>query len=526
MISKSNFYDPLYDYVTFEEAEAGESDGLSIFRAGFGNRGDVISSKRKTKQILPFLNTVELNRLNFLRQSGLAFLVYPSATHTRFAHSIGSCYLGFMACAQITMQVEKTTKGRTGSKAREIESVRLSDWLERRGWREEFLLALLLHDVGHFPFSHTLESNFDFWASFPDPISHEDITCELIQGNSNSELFRRYQQHLHQRLQDNRPNQTKYRLVSELVAHRKHRGVDANVLCFFVSGEQKYLKNVSGAARLDLELVHHLVSGLLDLDRIDHYRRDSYYTGLKFGSNLNFAGLLGGMTFHYYVDDLQRDNQFELRLSPDAIGHALTLLHSKERLVHDCFDHPVNIAYDAMLHQAINLYLGINFLEVRPMDHEQVEKAYELFFLTDDALLSKLTNESDERVREIIIRICNRRPYTYLGKGKLKPKKHSLNNLRREVLDETQCDQDDIVIRAAKHYGSRKVPTEEWMHLHYLFDEKGVNLAEDRDYEEQIRYFERVQDQDRSVVWFFTPDPSKAEKLRTAIQGKVERYAQ
>jgi HD superfamily phosphohydrolase len=517
MTSRSAFYDPLYDYVTFEEAEAGEADALAVFRAGFG--GNVIRSGKKSKQILPFLKSLELNRLNFLRQSGLAFLVYPSATHTRFAHSIGSCYLGFMACDRITVQIESDSGGSNGQTGTSIESMRLSKWLEERGWREEFLLALLLHDIGHFPFSHTLESNFDFWASFPVPVSHEEITCELITGDPKSDVFLQYKKHLQKRL---KREGLDCPLVSELVAQRRRKGIDSNVLCFLISGQTKYLERIDEDCRFDVNLAHQLVSGLLDLDRIDHYRRDSYYTGLKFGSNLNFAGLLGGMTLHYYSDSENKEPQFELRLSSDAIGHALTLLHSKERLVHDCFDHPANIAYDAMLHLAINAYLGIR--EGHKLDEAQVEKAYDLFFLTDDELLTQLMEAGDETVRGTVLRIRNRMPAIFVGKCKVKATKNSLRKLRKIVVDEAKCSMGDLLLRPVKHYGSRSIPTIEWMHLHYLFDEHGNNLADDRDYEEQIKYFQRVQDQARDWVWFFTPDQSKAQKIREAIQSKVMNY--
>lgn len=513
MINRSAFYDPLYDYVTFEEAEAGEGDALSIFKPGFG--GDVIRSGKKSKQILPFLKTLELNRLNFLRQSGLAFLVYPSATHTRFAHSVGSCYLGFMACDRINVQIE-TDPESDGHSRRLVESMRLAKWLEERGWREEFLLALLLHDLGHFPFSHTLESNLDFWASFPVPVSHEDITCELITGDPKSELFARYKQHLEKRF---RRGGLECPLVSELIAQRRRKGIDPNVLCFLISGNNKYLEKIDNDLKFDVGLAHQLVSGLLDLDRIDHYRRDSYYTGLKFGSNLNFAGLLGGMTLHYYADAENKEPEFELRLSSDAIGHALTLLHSKERLVHDCFDHPSNVAYDAMLHVAINTYIGIK--EGQKLDEQQIDKAYELFFLTDDELLTELTQNGDEIVREIIFRIRNRMPVAFLGKCKVKATKNSLKKLRKDLAINANCSIEDIMLRPAKHYGSRSIPTIEWMHLHYLFDERGNNLAEERDYEEQIKYFQRVQEQGKDWVWFFTPDQSKVQKIKDALQSKV-----
>jgi hypothetical protein len=59
-----------------------------------------------------------------------------------------------------------------------------------------------------------------------------------------------------------------------------------------------------------------------------------------------------------------------------------------------------------------------------------------------------------------------------------------------------------------------------------LFDERGGNLIQDGDYEEQIRYFERGQDHGRNLVWFFTPNSNKAEILTKAIRGeeRVEKF--
>jgi len=178
-VVRRDFYDPLYDFVTFEEAAHAEP--RDIFRHGFTRKGvathgESISPHNDAKAVLPFLDTPELARLSFLRQSDLAFLVYPSASHTRFAHAIGSCYLGFVASQRVAVN-------RGMSFEANLAAEYLSSFLESTGLREEFYLALLLHDTGHFPFSHALENNRDFWEAFGQELCHEDTACQLIEGS-------------------------------------------------------------------------------------------------------------------------------------------------------------------------------------------------------------------------------------------------------------------------------------------------------------------------------------------------------
>jgi hypothetical protein len=97
------------------------------------------------KQIV---DTPPLQRLRRIRQLGLTSLVYPSATHTRFQHSLGVMHIS----------------------GRFAESLNLDD--ERR---RELRLAGLLHDTGHGPFSHASEMMAKQYG-----VSHEDFSCEVV----------------------------------------------------------------------------------------------------------------------------------------------------------------------------------------------------------------------------------------------------------------------------------------------------------------------------------------------------------
>jgi HD superfamily phosphohydrolase len=101
------------------------------------------------------LDTAVVQRLRYIRQVGHAFLVYPGATHTRFEHALGAYHLTKRALAVLE---ERGELGRVT--AHECLAVRM---------------AALLHDIGHYPFSHALEE-----AAFP---SHEALgVAKLSQG--------------------------------------------------------------------------------------------------------------------------------------------------------------------------------------------------------------------------------------------------------------------------------------------------------------------------------------------------------
>ncbi len=148
-----------------------------------------------------------LQRLRRILQLGLTHLVYPGAMHTRFNHVLGAMHLMRTAIATIR---------RKGHKVSEEEE-------------RAVLLAILLHDIGHGPFSHALE--YDIVSG----ITHEELTSYFI-----NELKKEFGSDLHQAL---------------LIFENKH--------------PKKYL--------------YELVSSQLDMDRLDYLNRDSFYTGVSEG---------------------------------------------------------------------------------------------------------------------------------------------------------------------------------------------------------------------------------------------------
>ena len=147
-----------------------------------------------------------VQRLRRIRQMGLAHLVYPGALHTRFNHALGA------------MHLMQNTVDSLRNKGQEISNDEC----------EALLIAILLHDVGHAPFSHALE------FSLLD-VSHEEMSRLIIK-------------HLAKEFGGNLP------LAYQIFTNQYER-----------------------------KFFHQLVSSQLDIDRLDYLKRDCFYTGVSEG---------------------------------------------------------------------------------------------------------------------------------------------------------------------------------------------------------------------------------------------------
>ena len=147
-------------------------------------------------------------RLNRINQLGLASVVYPGARHTRFQHSLGAFHL--MTEAVLSLQ----QKGHFifDSEAEAVEA------------------AILMHDIGHGPFSHVLEN------TLIHGISHEDISMMMMEE-----------------------------------INRSCNGQLNLAISIFKNEYPKHF-------------LHQLISSQLDMDRLDYLRRDSFYTGVTEGN--------------------------------------------------------------------------------------------------------------------------------------------------------------------------------------------------------------------------------------------------
>jgi HD superfamily phosphohydrolase len=146
-------------------------------------------------------------RLNRIKQLGLAFFIYPGAQHTRLNHSLGAMYLMNEAIAQLRLKGHSISS-EEGAAA---------------------LACILMHDLGHGPFSHVLENTL--------VNTHHEFISLLLMEKMNEEMSGR---------------------------------LDLAIKIFKDAYPKKFF--------------HQLVSGQLDVDRLDYLRRDSFFTGVTEGN--------------------------------------------------------------------------------------------------------------------------------------------------------------------------------------------------------------------------------------------------
>lgn len=212
--------------------------------------------------IYQILSHPYMQRLNRIKQLGLASLVYPGAQHSRLHHSLGAMHLMDEAIKQLRL------KGQHISKEEE----------------EAALACILMHDIGHGPFSHSLES------TIMPGLTHEEISLLLMQEMNKS---------LNGRL-------------------------DTCIRIFKNEYPKKFL--------------HQLVSGQLDMDRLDYLRRDSFFTGVTEG-NIGSARIIKMLNVH----------QDKLVIEAKGIYSIETFLMARRLMYWQVYLHKTCIAAEKML---------------------------------------------------------------------------------------------------------------------------------------------------------------------------------
>ncbi|XTB52403.1 HD domain-containing protein [Fusobacterium nucleatum] len=169
--------------------------------------------------ILDLIEHPYFQRLCRISQMGLSYLVYPGARHTRFHHALGCMYLMQQAIQTLRYKQVKITPEE----------------------EEGLYIAILLHDIGHGPFSHAMEH------SIVEGISHEEISLAFME-----ELNRQFE--------------GKLSIAIEIFQKKYHK-----------------------------QFMNQLISSQLDMDRLDYLKRDSFYSGVSEG-NINSQRIIAMLT--------------------------------------------------------------------------------------------------------------------------------------------------------------------------------------------------------------------------------------
>lgn len=181
--------------------------------------GTMQFTSAEDKWVKPFIDSPHFQRLRHIKQLGMGDYIFPGAVHTRFNHCLGCCYIASQIAQKIGLADEE---------------------------RQLVMIAGLLHDIGHGPFSHAFEGLFHQKA-----IRHEDWTPYFLADYATEKFFHHYniinpRYHL---------STEKFKQIAAMIMHQQeHKSVLADI-----------------------------VSSQLDADRLDYLLRDSHFCGVRYG---------------------------------------------------------------------------------------------------------------------------------------------------------------------------------------------------------------------------------------------------
>ncbi|MDF9825801.1 HD superfamily phosphohydrolase [Breznakia sp. PF5-3] len=294
------------------------------------------------KIIWDLIDTKEFQRLRRIHQLGGDFQVYHTAEHSRFSHSLG--------VYEVVRRMVSEVKD-------------LRETLDEKE-KVYVMIAGLLHDIGHFPFSHAFESICD--------ISHETFSSRIILGNSE---------------------------IHDVLAK-----VDEN-LPEIIAGIIRYT--------YPNELLNQIVSGQLDADRMDYLLRDAYFTGTSYGA-FDLERILRTI----------RVKDGKLLVKESGIHSVEDYIMARYHMYWQVYYHPVCRSYEIVLQKIFermrylyhndfdkikHLTMFLPFLDGEPT-------IYDHFYLDENAALygiSQLTKIDDQIAADLANRLLNRKLFEY-----------------------------------------------------------------------------------------------------------------
>ena len=257
---------------------------------------------------LRLVDTAVFQRLRYVRQLGLAYLVYPGASHTRFEHALGAYHLAGRALAMFDEQ-----RG-VNEMHRETAAI--------------VRCAALLHDIGHYPYSHALEEI--------GALHHEEVARPLITSGAVADVLR-----------------------AEL-------GADA---------PERIMALIRGKSDSPLQ---GLISGSLDLDKIEYLKRDAFMCGVNYG-DIDVDRLLNSLVV---VTDPERGTP-TVGISEKGLSALESLLFAKYQMYRNVYWHHAVRSATAMYKRLVDGALRAGSLS-----------AETLAGFTDEGLLHELAQRA------------------------------------------------------------------------------------------------------------------------------------
>lgn len=275
-------------------------------------RDNVHGDIRIPDRFVRLINTREFQRLRRIKQLATADQIFPGATHSRFAHSIGTYHI----MSKILQHFIDF-----------FQSIEQADWIDEDE-KNAMLAAALLHDIGHGPFSHAFEEA----NIFENAGGHEAWTREIIK-DKNTEV--------HKELcswNENMPEK-----VLDYIEFRKNVKKEGDSSDILASRNELNFKFIFAS----------LVSSQLDADRMDYLLRDSLACGVKFGQ-FDIENLIEGMSVA-----VDAEGGLRVCVRKDYLANVEEYFYARYQMYRNVYLHPYKVLSETLLKKILGMACGL-----------------------------------------------------------------------------------------------------------------------------------------------------------------------
>lgn len=303
---------------------------------------------RVYKHELQIIDKPLFQRLRFIKQNDVASLVFPGALHNRFQHSMGVMHIAGRVYRSVIMNHLKWTKNVRGTPITSDISASIIYLYYC------FRLAALMHDTGHFPFSHEFENSQKVGDLFKD-------TSIINSVGSRTKQINEHISHEH------------YSLIcaNSLLSESKNIPVEKDdVLCLMENSSYQYTEKFKRHAKNVVSVtfmppisefsendsgealkafLSNLISGEFDVDKMDYLLRDSYFTGVSYGQ-YNADHLIS--TLRIGISD--KPKWSGIAILDKGIGALENFIFSRFQLYCNVWSHKALDAGKLLLRKALN----------------------------------------------------------------------------------------------------------------------------------------------------------------------------
>ena len=342
---------------------------------------DPIHGNIELKNIfIDLLNSPELQRLYNIKQLGFAHLVFPGAHHSRLEHSLGSYYIASEIAKSVNLNQDE---------------------------RDIIRCAALIHDIGHGPFSHTLEVILHNYLS----LNHIELTKRLIYGEYDI-------------LQTGEKKFISHLNVNEILEKEK---LDIKLISSIITGDnnkKKYLTEI--------------LNSCIDSDQLDYLMRDAFYTGVAYGI----------IDLERFLQTLEIFNG-KLVIHKKGVGVVENILMARNLMYSSVYFHKTVRIAELMLLKSIQM-----LPDLHPLD---------LFKKTDTEILNFLKNKGsfqNKIITSIKYRNLFKQSYSISNINLDKTKKNVINSFKKldikiqkenEIEDKLKIPKGHVIIDVPKH---------------------------------------------------------------------------